>query len=42
MKGRNQNKIIFVKPEGKGLGMHTIMPLNLSPLGNLNEIEMIK
>ena len=42
MKVQNQNKIISVKPEGKDLGMHTTMPLNLSPLENLNEIEMIK
>ena len=42
MKVQNQNKIISVKPEGKDLSMHTTMPLNLSPLENLNEIEMIK
>tara|TARA_B100000459_G_scaffold72029_1_gene39934 strand:- start:6 stop:134 length:129 start_codon:yes stop_codon:yes gene_type:complete len=42
MKGQNQNKIIFVKPEGKDQDMHTTMPLNRLPLGNLNEIEMIK
>ena len=42
MKVQNQNKIISAKPEGKDLDMHTTMPLNLSPLENLNEIEMIK
>jgi hypothetical protein len=42
MKGQSQKKIISVRPEVKDPAMHTTMPLNLLPLGNLNEIEMIK